>query len=138
MGICRDIFQNTGHLVIRSAVDIHADDFSHRVFVTEIFFGNRFCEDDRMNLIQRFLFAAQRQRESRKHQRTVGPPVSVPFHKISYHHIEVSRDGHELGAIRVAVSTSVSSVRRALARAGGVVASGSADPSGFTKSLTIL
>ena len=43
MRICRDIFQNTGHLVIRSTVDIHADDFSHRVFVTEIFFSNRFC-----------------------------------------------------------------------------------------------
>ena len=57
MRICRNILQNAGHLVIRSAVDVHADDFSHRVFVTEIFFGNRFCEDYRMNLVQSFLFA---------------------------------------------------------------------------------
>ena len=59
MRICGDILQNAGHLVIRSAVYVHANYFSHRVFVIEVFPGSRLCEDDGMNLIQRFLFAAQ-------------------------------------------------------------------------------
>ena len=57
MGVCWYILQNTGDLVVCSAIDVHTNDFSHRILVTEIFLCSRLCQDDGVNLFQGFLFS---------------------------------------------------------------------------------